>query len=102
MFLRLFLVRFFRMKSVASGEWLVASGFESSSAFFPVKYFTVGLFGNFFIDFVFESSFGFPVATTSPPNSPAFGPKSTMWSIDFMNSKSCSTTTIVFPKSRSL
>ena len=43
-----------------------------------------------------------PSATISPPCSPAPGPMSMMWSADRIVSSSCSTTIIVFPRSRSL
>ncbi len=47
----------------------------------------------------FTKSWIFPVATTSPPFSPAPGPISTMKSAFLIVSSSCSTTMIVFPLS---
>ena len=44
---------------------------------------------------------GVPVATTSPPVSPPPGPKSIMWSADFITSKLCSITrTVLFASTR--
>ena len=50
----------------------------------------------------FSMSCGEPVATTSPPRLPGPGPKSTTQSAARMVSSSCSTTTTVFPLSRSV
>ena len=46
-------------------------------------------------------SFGVPSATTSPPCSPAPGPRSTTWSAARIVPSSCSTTITVLPRSRS-
>ena len=43
--------------------------------------------------------FKVPLAITSPPNSPAPGPMSIMWSADLMIASSCSTINTVFPTS---
>ncbi len=45
----------------------------------------------------FKKSFMGPAKITSPPSSPALGPKSTRYSADLMISGSCSTTSTVFP-----
>jgi len=50
--------------------------------------------------FDFRTCFSVPCATTSPPCTPAPGPRSTTWSAVRIASSSCSTTITVLPRSR--
>ena len=62
----------------------------------PVRNFTVWLCGCLSAVSSFISP-AFPLNTTSPPNLPASGPMSMMWSAARRMSSSCSTTTTVLP-----
>ena len=93
-----FTLIFFRLCSFAPTTFSHPVGFLRSdgTGIFssPLKYFPVMEFG-FFI-----RSSAVPIATSSPPCSPAPGPISTTQSAARIVSSSCSTTIRLFPRSR--
>jgi len=86
--LRLLCFAPFTVKYPAPGFLLIAG---TAIFLFPERYIPVTDFFSLII------SFFVPDATTSPPNSPAPGPRSTMWSAERIVCLSCSTTITVFP-----